>query len=82
MREGSYDCVSASVSVVDDHRLQLVTLQAALKPYSLSTWLFCFSGKVQVKSSDIQVGDLIIVEKVKMLLYHFQPFYLFNVNQN
>lgn len=31
---------------------------------SFSLFLFFSTGKVQVKSSDIQVGDLIIVEKV------------------
>lgn len=34
---------------------------------------FCFSGKVQVKSSDIQVGDLIIVEKVCCLSFLISP---------
>ncbi len=36
--------------------------------------MFCpsyFSGKVQVKSSDIQVGDLIIVEKVCCPFFFF-----------
>uniref|UniRef100_G3RPG4 Phospholipid-transporting ATPase n=1 Tax=Gorilla gorilla gorilla TaxID=9595 RepID=G3RPG4_GORGO len=32
-------------------------------------------GKVQVKSSDIQVGDLIIVEKVDDFLIYFRPMY-------
>uniref|UniRef100_A0A2K5PK30 ATPase phospholipid transporting 9B (putative) n=1 Tax=Cebus imitator TaxID=2715852 RepID=A0A2K5PK30_CEBIM len=32
-------------------------------------------GKVQVKSSDIQVGDLIIVEKVDEFLIYFRPIF-------
>lgn len=44
-------------------------------------WLISsfFKGKVQVKSSDIQVGDLIIVEKVNFFLVnqHFKCIFLF-----